>query len=130
MSDLKFALAYWENETESLSRHFIKKYFGKIDEVEYYWIADEVGGVLVVADYFFNLSDIVDFLRYNYPKNMMFEYYDYSLEYHMQKKHKASDYLVNIKNYKKLMSCQKKEKSLKSHPTMKSSNSKSKRKLT
>jgi len=119
----------WINETDNLSEVFITKYFGKMEEVENYWIADEVGGVLVVADYFFNLSDIVDFLRYKYSKDKMFEYYDYALEYHMQKKHKASDYLINIKNYKKLMSCQKK-KSLKDHPTMKSSNSKSKRKLT
>lgn len=129
MTLLKFLLQDWENQTDSLIEGFITRYFGKIEEVEYYWIAEDVGGVLVVADYFFNLGDIVDFIKYNYSKDKMFEYYDYALDYHMQKKHKSTDYLVNIKNYKKLMSCQKK-KSPEENPITKSSNSKSKRKLT
>jgi hypothetical protein len=122
-------LSRWEDVTNELIGSFIKRYFGKLEEVEYYWIAEDVGGVLSVADYFFNLGDIVDFIKYHYSKDLMFEYYDYALEYHMQKKHKSTDYLINIKNYKKLMSCQKK-KSLKENPITKSSNSKNKRKLT
>ena len=119
----------WERYTEVLIEYFIERYFGKLDTVEYYWIAEDVGGVLSVADYFFNLGDIVDFIKYHYSRDLMFEYYDYALEYHMQKKHKSTDYLINIKNYKKLMSCQKK-KSLKECPTTRSSSSKNKRKLT
>jgi hypothetical protein len=122
-------LERWEHNTSELTESFITKYFGKIEEVEYYWIAGEIGGVLSVADYFFNLGDIVDFIKYHYSKDLMFEYYDYALDYHMQEKHKASDYLINIKNYKKLMSCKKKELS-KKLPTTKSSSSKNKRKLT
>lgn len=94
-------LKEWENKTLQLGDYFVKRYFGKKENVEYYWIADDVGGVLAVADYFFNLNDIVEFLRYHYSKDMMFKYYDYALEYH-SRKHSKGDYLINIKNYKKL----------------------------
>jgi len=96
-------LNQWEQKTSILGEYFVEKYFGKREDVEYYWIADDIGGVLSVADYFFNLSDIVDFIKYRYTRKLMFEYYDYALEYHMQKKHKKDDYLINIKNYKKLI---------------------------
>jgi hypothetical protein len=99
---LKYLLENWENHTDLLTEYFIEKYFGKLEDVEYYWVADDVGGVLAVADYFFNLSDIIDFIKYHYSKDLMFEYYDYALDYHMQTKHKKSDYLINIKNYKEL----------------------------
>lgn len=89
----------YEKSCDELAKEFVRKYFGK--DTEYYWIGDEVGGVLSVADYFFNMSHMVDFIRYKYTKNMMFEYYDYSMEYGM-KKHKSTDYLINIKNYKYL----------------------------
>ena len=120
-------LENWEQHTDVLTEYFIEKYFGKLEEVEYYWVADDVGGVLAVADYFFNIGDIVDFIKYHYSKDMMFNYYDYALEYHMQKKHNKNDYLINIKNFKQLKTCPKK-KSSKEKLTMKSSNSRNKKK--
>jgi hypothetical protein len=85
----------WEEATESLRLLFVDKYFGK--DPEHYWIADDIGGVLFVNDYFFNLSDIVDFLKYNYSVKKMFEYYDYSLKCSQENK-----VPINIKNYIKL----------------------------
>jgi hypothetical protein len=85
----------WEEATESLRLLFVDKYFGK--DSEQYWISDDIGGVLFVNDYFFNLSDIVGFLKYNYSVKKMFEYYDYSLK--CAEKEEAP---INIKNYKKL----------------------------
>jgi hypothetical protein len=85
----------WEEATESLKLLFIDKYFGK--DPEFYWIADDIGGVLFVNDFFFDLSDIVDFLKYRYSPNKMFEYYDYRLR--LQTKNKLP---INIKSYKKL----------------------------
>ena len=92
----------WEEKTAILGEYFIERYFGKRENVEYYWIAEDIGGVLSVNDYFFSLSDIVEFIKYHYSKNMMFKYYDYALEYNSKKKHKKNDYLINIKSYKKL----------------------------
>jgi len=83
-------------EEDNLSKLFVKKYFGK-DATEVYWVADMIGGVLLVNDYFFNFDNIKDFLIYGYSKKKMFEYYDYALK--MSEKNESP---INIKNYKKL----------------------------
>ena len=88
----------WENATMDLTEYFINKYFGKSKSIESYWIADDIGGCLVVNDYFFNLGDIVDFIKYRYTPTKMFEYYDYALKAHEL----GAEYVVNIKNYKKM----------------------------
>ncbi len=88
-------LERWNNETWELANLFAVKYFGP--EATCYWIADEIGGVFVINDYFFNLRDIVDFIKYGYSKKKMFEYYDYAMEQTDKK-----GLLLNIKNYKKL----------------------------
>lgn len=89
----------WEHASYELGEHFATKYFGKDNDA--WWVGDEYGGVLAIGDYFFNMRDVTDFIRYNYTRKMMFEYYDMAMEYHM-KNHKKSDYLVNIRNYKYL----------------------------
>lgn len=68
----------WECATSELAYYFKVRYFDK--EADSYWIADEVGGVYVIADYFFNIGDMVDFLRHNYTKKDMFTYYDHALD--------------------------------------------------
>lgn len=93
-------LGDWENASYELGEHFATKYFGKDNDA--WWVADEYGGVLAVADYFFNMRDITDFIRYNYTRKMMFEYYDYALKFHTEKQPKG-EFLINIKNYKKIL---------------------------
>jgi len=93
-------LLKWQEVSDELAFFFVEKYFGV--DVDFYWIADDVGGTIEVNDYFFDMSSITDFIKYNYSRKMMFKYYDYVLEYHSKKKDKDSDYLINIKNYKKL----------------------------
>lgn len=41
-----------------------------------YWVNNEVGGVLEVADYFFNLDEIVEALRLNISDTHLFSYKD------------------------------------------------------
>jgi hypothetical protein len=95
----------WELETDLLARYFAKRYFGK--DVEEWWLADEVSGVYCIGDYFFNLEDMVDFIRYKYTAKDMFAYYDYSLDF-QEKEYERNPKLVNkmhpinIKNWKKL----------------------------
>ena len=91
----KLIIKQWEDATVDLANHFALKYFGK--DCDMYFMADEVGSVLAIGDYFFSVRDIVDFLRCNYTKKKMFAYYDYRL--------KCTDkniYSMNIKSYKKL----------------------------
>lgn len=90
---MKEHLTKWEQETDRLANLFVRHYFDR--EADTYWVADEIGGVLYVNDHFFDLNDIVDFIRYRYSKKKMFEYYDYALKMHEDKKT-----LINIKNYR------------------------------
>jgi hypothetical protein len=85
----------WEATTNHLAFQFALKYFGK--DADYWWIADEIGGVFCIADYFFNVMDMADFLRYNYTRKAMFEYYDYAL-----KCHEKSKSPINIKTWRHL----------------------------
>ena len=49
---IKKELKNWEASTNQIADLFRKKYFGK-DASEYYWIADEIGGVYYINEYFF-----------------------------------------------------------------------------
>lgn len=89
------ALTKWEYETDIFADYFVERYFGKNTEV--WWIAEQVGGVLCVADYFFDLNDMVDYVRYSYTKDQMFKHYEYALDLGMKNKSP-----INIKNWKKL----------------------------
>ena len=95
------ALKEWDLATDNLAKHFIEKYFGKDYSLEddAFWIGsqDEDREVLAINDYFFDLNDLVSFIRYNYTRDEMFTYYDYALD--CIDKHKNP---INIKNWKKL----------------------------
>ena len=84
------------DSVQSITDYFVKKYFGK-DVSDVYWIADDIGGVLAVNDYFFSLTDMVDFLKYGYKTQEMFDYYDYSLKFCQRVK-----IPINIKNWREL----------------------------
>ncbi len=95
MTTQKKLLVKWEEETDKLAKEFAKKYFGK--DVEEWWVSDEIGGVYYINDRFFNIQDMVDFIKYRYTSDQMFEYYDYALDLAMEEKTP-----INIKNWKKL----------------------------
>jgi len=77
------AVKEYELAVEKLAKAFIKKYFSKEDgywNAECFWVGDEIGGMLSVSDYFFDVNSMVDYMKYNYTEDQMFEYYDYALE--------------------------------------------------
>jgi len=74
---IDISLKYWERATQDLMAHFVEKYFGV--DADTYWIAGEVGKVLYVNEYFFSMTDIVDFIKYKYTPKQMFAYYDYKM---------------------------------------------------
>jgi len=92
-------LVMWEVKTHLLAEYFVKRYFGKPDDVEHWWVADDIGGVLSVADYFFSLSDIVAFIKYKYTRKQLFEYYEYRTDLGMKKKPELP---ICIRDWKKL----------------------------
>ena len=94
-------LKQWEEETEMLTEYFVERYFGK--DADWFWIAGDVGGCIEVGDYFFNLANIVDFIRYKYTRKQMFEWYNYIIDYGMKpKKDRTDGEGICIRDYKKL----------------------------
>jgi len=94
MKYLQNNLSDWEKETNKLVKYFTKIHFGK--DAETYWIADEVGGLYYVNDYFFDFSQIVRFVRCKYSTEEIFSYYEYTLK-------KGKRNTVNIENYRELV---------------------------
>ena len=96
-------LKLFDIATDVLTKCFVKKYFGEeyIDDWYFVGTQDEDREILAINDYFFNLSDIVSFLRYNYSVKELFKYYDYALE---------NETCENIRSWKKLNGIQKNKK--------------------
>ena len=83
-------------EINKFAHFFSKKYFGK--DIEEWWVGDDIGGVYYINDRFFNLNDMMDFIRYGYSGKKMFEYYDYAFEENIEEGRKP----ICIRDYKKL----------------------------
>jgi len=92
--ETKRVLATYYTACQILADHFVHRYFGK-DVSDMWWIGDEVGGVLAVNDYFFDMEIMEQFLRYRYSKKLMFEYYEAKLEADTK-----GETIANIKNWR------------------------------
>lgn len=80
-----------------LAIEFIEKYFGKIEDVEYWWVEDNVGEVMYINDQFVDCVDMMQFMELGYTQKDIFAYLDYQVEKGM-----AGETIVNIRNWKKL----------------------------
>jgi len=79
---------------ESIGAYFCSKYF---DTDDFYWVGKQIGGMLEINDCWFSLDDMLNFMRYNYTKKQMFDYYDYALNVKTDDK-----YPICIRDWKKL----------------------------
>jgi hypothetical protein len=86
----------WERACNNLAHNFQVKYFG--NGAESYWVADDIGGIFFINDYFFGMNDIVDFIKYGYGIKDMFTYYDFCLE----ERKRGRDPRFNIKTWIKV----------------------------
>ena len=91
----EYMLGAYELACDELARYFVNKYFGK--DADYCWVADCKGGVIEVADRYFDMRDIHDFLTSKYSAKMLFQYYDKKMDADM----KGKDWNYNIHSYKK-----------------------------
>jgi hypothetical protein len=89
-------LQNWYKATDKLAKSFADYYFG--DATDVYWISGDVGGVLVINDYFFGMTDIVDYIQYKYSEKDMFDHYEWRAEETM----KNGTPIYNIKNWRHL----------------------------
>jgi hypothetical protein len=68
----------YEKIAESIGAYFCSKYF-KTDDFE--WVSDSrIDGPLHVGDHFFSIEDMLNYMKYRYTANQMFERYEYMLE--------------------------------------------------
>lgn len=64
--------------------YFIQKQFDleENQDVDYYWVADMIGTIVSVNDFFLNFDDIRYDIDSEQPKGLIFEWYDYMMEQH------------------------------------------------
>lgn len=101
---IQVRLENYREACQAIARAFTIKYFGY--NVETDWVADEIGGVAMISDYFFSMNDMVDYLQYKYGVSKMFEHYNYKLDLSIEnseiKDNRRHKTIINIQNYKKL----------------------------
>lgn len=94
-------LTKWHKATQDLVEDFIVTYFVdeeiSREELEVYWVADEIGGVLVVGDYFFDMYAITTAIRVSCPTEKLFEWYNYTIDH---ENNISLDYYSRMSNIK------------------------------
>ena len=67
---------------EKACQNILKKindiYFNAAADID--WIADEIGGVAIISDFFFDMDFMLTALRYNASEKQFFDYYDLMTE--------------------------------------------------
>ena len=81
-----------EKSIEEFTDYFAMRYF---DVAIYHWMGDEIGGCVEINDFFFNLTNMVDYVKYDYSFDEMYKYYYYAMECSQQ-----NETPINIKNWK------------------------------
>jgi len=71
----------WENLTNELTSQFLFDYFDDNDPY-YYYVADDIGGILNYGDYFFNFSDILTCYKLGITEEQLINWYDFCLSNH------------------------------------------------
>jgi hypothetical protein len=93
---MKKDLQNWYKATDILAKEFAFHYFG--DDVEVWWVAGQIGGVLFINDRFYSIQDIVDYIQYKYSKKDMFDHHDTMLK----NAEKGMSIDASIKNWREL----------------------------
>jgi len=94
----KEAVAYYKNACNFVRDEFVQKYFKS--GCTYYWIADDIGGILSINDYFFDMDTMVMALERNVKPKWLFEFCEWSVE--DTKETRNLNYFLNLKRIGKL----------------------------
>lgn len=82
-------LQAWEKATQELADAFVEKYYGE-DASEIFWVGDEIGDLLMINDYCWNVGNMVDAFRWKCSKKRLLEWYELCIE---------EKCLVSLRNY-------------------------------
>ena len=74
-------IKYYEKACQELTLEFIEKYFCddeiRPENVDYYWIGDNIGGTLSINDYFLDMELMVEVMKAGLILDRFFDFYDY-----------------------------------------------------
>ena len=68
----------WENLTNKLTSRFLYDYFDDVDP-DYWWVSNDVGGILNYGDYFINFDTILTCYKLEITFEQFISWYDFSL---------------------------------------------------
>ena len=71
---MKKLLTNYEKACQDIADYIHKEYYDSY-EYEYYWVSDDIGGVLVIGDEYLNMTDMIDILRYKPTPEQWRKYY-------------------------------------------------------
>jgi len=92
----------WKLLTEDIVDIWIREYFeiSSDEDVDFYWIGDEVGGIFEFADYFISFVDVLNCYKLKITKEQFFLWNEYILD----------NQFVNISLAKFILSPEEKDK--------------------
>ena len=102
--NIKNEILEWENLTNKLTSRFLYDYFDDVDP-DYWWVSNDVGGVLNYGDYFFSFDTILTCYKLDITFEQLINWYDFSL----------SNQSVNISLAKYILSPQERREAEKKH---------------
>ena len=77
--NIKNEILEWENLTNKLTSRFLYDYFDDVNP-DYWWVANDVGGVLNYGDYWFNFNTVLTCYKLNITFEQLINWYDFCLE--------------------------------------------------
>jgi len=94
----------WESLTNKLTEQFLYDYFDDINP-DYWWVSNDVGGVLNYGDYFFSFDTILTCYKLDITFEQLISWYDFCL----------SNQSVNISLAKYILSPQERKEAEEKH---------------
>ena len=79
MKRLPTSVQKYHGACNELVVEFVEKYFGKKENVDFWWVSDRTGGICFIDDYFFDCTDMVRYLQNRCTRKKMFEDYENNL---------------------------------------------------
>lgn len=102
--DTRDNILKWEQKTTEITETFLYDYFDDV-KPSYFWVCEEVGGILNYGDYWFNFSDILTCYKLGITEERLINWYDFCLDNHS----------VNISLSKFILSPEDKKKAEEKH---------------
>ena len=68
----------WKKLSNRIAEQFLYHYFDDLDP-DYWWVANDVGGVLNYGDYFFSFDTILTCYKLDITFEQLINWYDFSL---------------------------------------------------